>query len=183
MRNWWQRPAPRREYHSHGGGEPCHTPAYRLPWSPVWAGMTYSCEHSVYEPLWGVTLPVKAGAVEPEAAALRILYEVVVACVFARAAPPLGRDALRTLSFGYLMQHAAPAEMPRRSVGHDRQHVGRLGTLQQEQRARSRCSLSPCLFWHGERVRMRDGHIRSRWNLSLPLILTRSPFVQAGRGR
>src|SRR5262249_29959844 len=30
---------------------------------------------------------------------------------------------------------------------------------------------------------MRDGHIRSRWNLSLPLTLTRSPFVQAGRGR
>src|SRR5262245_15645422 len=118
MKSWWQRPAPRKN----------------------------SCKHPVYEPLWGA-LPVKALAVEPEAAALGILDEVVVARAFGRVAPPFGRDALRALGLGYLMQHAAPAELPRWSIGHDCQHVSWLGTLQQEQRAGSCYCLCPCLFW------------------------------------
>jgi hypothetical protein len=41
-------------------------------------------------------------------------------------------------------------------------------------------SLSPCLYRHGERVRVRGGHAYTRWRLSPPLTPTFSP--QAGRG-
>src|SRR5262249_55336249 len=139
MKSLWQRPAPRRN----------------------------SCKHPVYEPLWCCTLPVKALAVEPEAAALRILDEVVVACAFGRVAPPFGSDALRTLGLGYLMQHPTPAEMPRRSVGHDCQHVSWLGTLQQKQRTGSCYRLCPGLFW--PEPRMRGGHMGRPGNFPLPL--------------
>ena len=36
--------------------------------------------------------------------------------------------------------------------------------------------LSPCLFWHGERVRVRGGHMRQ----SKPLPLTPSPLPASG---
>src|SRR5215472_2135334 len=62
---------------------------------------------------------VEALAVEPEAAAGLVLDQVVVARRRRRAAaPPFGGDALRALRLGDAMQHAAPAEAPRRAFGH-----------------------------------------------------------------
>ena len=64
----------------------------------------------MHEPLrGGVATVVEAGAVEPEAAAGRVLDDVVVARLLGRAAPPFRGDALGALRLGHLMQDAAPA--------------------------------------------------------------------------
>src|SRR6185312_9551312 len=93
-----------------------------------WSQNSISSKHPMHEPLrGGASLAVEAGAVEPKASTARVLDHVVVARPLGRAAPPLGRDALRALRLGHLMQHAAPAEMPGRAVRHDRQDLSRLG--------------------------------------------------------
>src|SRR5690349_9715158 len=139
-----------------------------------------SGEHAVHEPLrGGIDVAVETVAVEPEATAACVLHDIVVARPLTRPAPPLGRDALGALRLDHLMQRAAPAEMPRRAVGHHCQHLGPLGVLQHEQRAGGRGgSLSP--LFSGERAGLRGGGKLLTSSMWPPLTPTLSP--QAGRG-
>src|SRR5262249_20458630 len=96
-----------------------------------------SCEHPVHEPLRvRFAAAVEAGAVEPEAAALPVLDHVIVALhVTVEPAPPFRGDALGSLGMGHLMANAAPVKLPRRPFGDKGDHLGGLGTREQEQGA------------------------------------------------
>src|SRR5436190_7908179 len=115
----------------------------------------------MHEPARGGGLAsVKAFAIEPEAVAVSVFDEVVVARqgllrtqilfqihgwipafagmsgrVKRAQAPPFAGDAFGSLSASHFVGHAAPAETPRRAIGNERGDLGRLGARQQQQRA------------------------------------------------
>src|SRR5581483_10030359 len=84
--------------------------------------------------LGGVVEPV---AIDPEARAVAVLDPVIVAGR-AVAPPPFGGDALGPLGAAHLVRAAAPAELARRIVGHQRDRLDRLGPRQQARRPRRR---------------------------------------------
>jgi hypothetical protein len=90
------------------------------------------------ETAWGRAFAIVSGAIEPETPAVLVLDGVIVAfeCRPALPAPPFGRDALRPFRIDDLMQHATPAELPRRALGDEGHDVGFLRPLEQEQRPR-----------------------------------------------
>src|SRR5271170_4885252 len=103
-------PSPRKR----GEGTPCPSPS---PKNPV---------HEPFRPQ-GLAAP-EAFAVEPEAAALRILGAEIVARRRVGAAPPRGGDAFRAFDRRDIVQDAPPAEAQWRPVGHFGDGLDRLGT-------------------------------------------------------
>src|SRR5215510_2181420 len=80
-----------------------------------------SCEQPLHEPARRVGLArVESFAIEPEAAAVVILHQVVVAGRLRRS-PPFASDALGPLRVRDAMHHAAPAEALRRPLGNERE--------------------------------------------------------------
>src|SRR5882724_10243339 len=79
---------------------------------------------------------VEPGPVEPEAAARRILDDVIVALdLVVCLPPPFPGDALGPLGLRHLTKDAAPAELARRSFWNQRHDLGGFRTREQEQRA------------------------------------------------
>jgi hypothetical protein len=78
---------------------------------------------------------IEAMAIEPEAAAVRIFHDIIVAFRFAGAPPPLRRDAFGALRRCHLMRDAPPAKLSRRPFRYERDDFGGFGLRQEEKRA------------------------------------------------
>ena len=96
-----------------------------------------SCEKTMHEPARARRLAhEEAFAKHPKSAPLGILRAEIIAGERALAPPPpFGRDALRPLEGGDLMQDAAPAKPQRRAIRHAGDGLDRLRPRQQPDRA------------------------------------------------
>src|SRR5579883_2833824 len=82
---------------------------------------------------------VEAFAIEPEAAAFRILGAEIIAGRPVRPAPPFGGDALGALDGGNLVHGAPPFEAQGRSVRNFGDRLDRLGAFEEAQGTGGRC--------------------------------------------
>lgn len=83
---------------------------------------------------------VQSRAKDPEPATIAIFYPIIVPDMFGfvvwlgSTSPPFGADPFRTAGGTYTVQRAAPAELKRRGVGHQRRYFDRLGPAEQAYR-------------------------------------------------